>query len=129
MTTKKPTKKPEPAKAVEKKAELSYCTGNMYEVVLSLDRSLKMFMRSYKEIKVDITGRSPQVRFKEHLMSRDWDRMVVKYKSSSQNYVNQIEDFFVEKHPELKNEWIGQSMLTEKGHNYLYFLLAKKIKK
>lgn len=113
----------------EKKAELSYCTGNMYEVVLSLDRSLKMFMRSYKEIKVGITGRSPQVRFDEHLQQRQWDRMVVKYKSSSQNYVNKIEDFFIQKHPELKNEWVGQSKLSANGPNYLYFLLAKKIKK
>lgn len=114
---------------MEKKAELSYCTGTLNEAREAIERSLKIYLAKYRKVKIGITGRTPQVRFKEHLMDRDWARMVVKYKSTSQNNVNKLEDYFIEKYPRLKNQWIGQSILSNEGPNYLYFLLNVKIRK
>jgi hypothetical protein len=115
--------------AKQKKAELSYCTGTLNEAREAIERSLKIYLGRYRKVKIGITGREPQVRYKEHLMDRDWSRMVVKYKSTSQNNVNKLEDYFIEKYPRLKNQWIGQSILSEKGPNYLYFLLNVKIRR
>ena len=112
-----------------KKSELSYCTGSLNVAQIAIERSLKIYLAKYRQVKIGITGREPQTRFNEHLQEKEWARMVVKYKSTSQNNVNKLEDYFIEKYPRLKNQWIGQSILSNEGPNYLYFLLAVKIRR
>lgn len=107
--------------------EYDYWTGHINEVVSSLNRSLSAFERHYKFVKVGITSRNPKVRFSEHVRSENWDRMVVKYKTTSKRYVNLIEDYFIFSHQNLKNFWYGNSHMTDNTkERYLYFLLKEK---
>lgn len=113
-----------------KKVEYNYITGAPVNVILPLLHSLKIFLTKYHSVKVGITGRDPQRRFGEHLKKRPWNRMIVRYKTSSENFANQLEQFFIVLNPGLKNYWLGTSNLCKKGDNYLYFLLyGEKTKK
>lgn len=112
---------------MEKKIEYNCITGPASKVIESLERSLSQYLRHYRDVKVGITGREPQKRFIEHLNEDPkWERMVVKYKSSSENFVNSIEKYFIYTRPKLKNIWIGTSHLYPDGQNYLYFILKGK---
>ena len=108
---------------MEKKVEYSLITGNVMDVIPSLERSVMIFESRYRSVKVGITGRDPQERFNEHLKDRRWNRMIVKYKTKSESLANKVEDYFILYHPNLKNKWIGYSHLTEGGDKYFYILL------
>ena len=111
---------------MEKKVEYSMITGNVLDLLPSLERSVLNYESRYISVKVGITGRNPQERFNEHLKERRWNRMIVKYKTKSENLVNALEDYFIFYHPRLKNNWLGYSHLAEDGYNYFYILLYGK---
>jgi len=105
--------------------EYNYITGQPMVVLSQLKNSVANFLSKNSEVKVGITGRDPQDRFNEHLKNRDWDRMIVKYKTSSERNANKLEDLLIQNYPELTNEWMGTSYLSEDGDNYLYVLVKK----
>lgn len=111
---------------MEKKVEYNMITGSVLNVLPSLERSVLYFESRYMSVKVGITGRNPQERFNEHLKDRRWNRMIVKYKTTSESLVNKLEDYFILYHPRLKNNWIGYSHLSKDGYNYFYILLYGK---
>ena len=111
---------------MEKKVEYNMITGNMLNVIPSLERSVKIFESKYHSVKVGITGRDPQERFNEHLRDRRWNRMIVKYKTTSENLADKVEDYFVLYRPHLKNRWIGYIYQNEDGNKYIYILLYGK---
>lgn len=111
---------------MDKKVEYSYITGSILSVLPSLERSIRIFEKKYRTVKVGVTGRDPQIRFNEHLQNRKWDRMIVKYKTTSENFVNRAEKYFILGHRELKNKWTGYSNLPENGDKYFYILLYGK---
>lgn len=92
---------------MEKKVEYNIITGCVLDVLPALERSVLYFESRYISVKVGITGRDPQERFNEHLAERRWNRMIVKYKTRSENLINKLEDYFILYHPRLKNNWIG----------------------
>ncbi len=108
------------------KVEYNYITGVISVVLPNIKRSLGQYIRNYEEVKIGITGRNPQIRFNEHQQRRDWDRMIVKYRTTSQNNANKVEKYFIECYPNLANYWIGNTQLSYIGHNYVYFLLYRK---
>ena len=102
-------------------------TGSPSEVFNSINRSLGHYKTWYKYVKIGITGRPPENRFKEHLRDRpNWYRMDVLYKTSSPRYANKLENMLVKHHKEyvLNSKPGGGSNLTEEGDNYLYVLLG-----
>lgn len=104
--------------------ELSYITGTPSGVVEHLKRSISLYLTRYNCVKIGITGRNPQTRFEEHLRNGNWDRMVVKYRTRSENFANTIETYFTLSKPELNNYWYGTSHLSEKeNYKYVYILL------
>jgi hypothetical protein len=111
------------AKKVNKKVEFDYWTGCPNDVIGSINRAISQYLIYYKKVKVGITGRNPQERFNEHQNNGRWNRMVVKYKTSSENFANKVEKYFIETRPELKNKWLGYSGLSENGYNYLYVIM------
>jgi hypothetical protein len=108
-----------------KVVEYNYVTGQPMVVLSQLKISVANFLVNNSDVKVGITGRDPQERFKEHLKKKDWDRMIVKYKTTSERNANKLEDLLIENYPELINEWMGTSYLSEDGDNYLYVLVKK----
>lgn len=109
--------------------QTSIITGMPDNVIYRLEITLGMLRSNYNDVKIGITGRDPQKRFNEH--QRDgWERMLVKYETTSENFANKIEDYFIRKYPKLKNEWIGKSNLSiEAPKYYVYFIMKDKKKK
>lgn len=101
-------------------------TGWITEVLPLLKRSVTMFEKHYKSVYVGITGRNPQARFNEHCRKENWERMIVKYKTTSEAFVNQIENYFIITHPQLKNKWLGKSNLAKNKYNYFYILVKDR---
>lgn len=113
-----------------KKVEINCISGSPSNVLSSLNLSIGQFKRYYKDVKVGITGRNPQIRFNEHLLDKNWKRMVVIYKTSSENFANTIEEWLVDRHSYylINNRKGGGSDLHKCGYHYVYVLLNKKIK-
>lgn len=103
--------------------ELSYqyLTGQPTVVTASIARSIAQYERYHSQVKVGITS-DPKRRAKEHAQS-GWQRMVIKYKTSSRRNANLIEQHFIVTRPELKNKWAGNSQMTPSGPYYVYILL------
>ena len=96
-------------------------SGQPSNVTASIARSIAQYERYHSQVKVGITS-DPKRRAKEHAQS-GWQRMVVKYKTSSRRNANLIEQHFIVTRPELKNKWAGNSQMTPSGPYYVYILL------
>jgi hypothetical protein len=103
----------------------NFITGHPSQILESLNRTIGQYKWRYSEVKVGITGRNPEERFREHLQTRSWSQMVVIYKTDSIAYANQVEAYLVQRHYiDLVNVRSGGgSQLTSFGPNYLYVLL------
>jgi len=112
---------------VMKEVEYNYISGYPNHAIEHLNRAIGQYKRNNEYIKVGITGRNPQTRFNEHLLDDPtWERMVVIYKTTSENFANTIEEWLVENHWEdLYNRKAGGgSELTLDGDNFVYVLLG-----
>lgn len=101
-----------------------YWTGSINHVKESLIRSVGQYTRHYRKVKIGITN-DPERRAKEHQRGSDkWDKMVVKYETSSVNFINQIERVLIEYHwGYIKNKVGGGGGPDGVGPYYLYVLL------
>lgn len=106
------------------KLEVDYWTGNINDVIESLNRSIAQHIRNNTKVKIGITC-DPERRYKEHSLSKEnWDRMVVKYKTSSVNYINELEKKLIAHHWEyIKNEVAGGGGPNGTPPYYLYLLI------
>ena len=104
--------------------EYDYWTGSINEVTEALIRSVAQYTRYYREVKIGITN-NPKRRMGEHQRSRKgWRKMVIKYKTSSVNFINRIERILIDYHWDyVKNEVWGGGGPDGKGPYYLYVLL------
>ena len=106
--------------------EYEYHTGWPKDIYERLNRAIGQYQRHYKNVKVGITN-DPKQRFYEHI-SRDpqmhWERMIVKYMTSSKNNANEVEKWFIKNRPDLTNSWTGYSTMSEVGPFYTYLLLG-----
>jgi hypothetical protein len=118
-----------------KKPEYNPITGFPNQVYTSMLRKISQYERHCTHLKIGITGRAPEKRYKEHLLGSNtiepdyWDRMVVLYRSSSINNVNRLEKRLVDYYKgrlacKVSQKCGGGSYhLPEEGDNYLYILL------
>lgn len=96
-------------------------SGQPSNVTASLSRSLSQFERYYSQVKIGITS-DPERRAKEHAQS-GWQRMVVKYKTTSLRNANTVEKYFINGREELENKWTGVSPLSTHGPYYAYIIM------
>ncbi len=102
-----------------------YWTGSLNIVKESLIRSVGQYTRHYSKVKVGITN-NPEARTSKHKKNPEkWNTMVVKYRTSSANFVNQLEKIIIDHHWDyIKNEvGGGGGPNAEEGPYYLYVLL------
>ena len=101
-----------------------YITGSINEVAESLIRSVGQYISYYSKVKVGITN-NPERRKRDHERSRTkWNKMVVKYKTSSVNYINRMEKIIIESHWDfIENKVGGGGGPDGEGPYYLYVLL------
>ncbi|MEM6721804.1 MAG: GIY-YIG nuclease family protein [Bacteroidota bacterium] len=106
--------------------EYYYWTGTFNTVLESLNRSIAQYIRHHKKVKIGITN-DPVRRARQHTKTRhNWDYMKVKYKTSSVNYVNQLERLLIDNYMDyLTNEIRGGGGPKGEGYQYLYVLLKK----
>ena len=104
----------------------TYFSGWPKDVIPRLKVAVGIFKKSYKFVKIGITS-NPENRFsqhKKHDKNYSWERMVVKYQTTSVANANAVEDHFIETDDSLVNIWTGYSHMTEKGPYHVYILLG-----
>lgn len=101
-----------------------YWTGSINNVRESLIRSVGQYTRHNSKVKIGITNNHKR-RVSEHERSSvKWKVLVVKYKTTSVNFINEIERILIEHHWEyIKNEVAGGGGPDGQGPYYLYVLL------
>lgn len=104
----------------------TYFSGWPKDVIPHLKVSIGIFKRYYKFVKIGITS-NPDSRFSQH-KKRDkifsWERMIVKYKTTSVANANAVEDYFISTDDSLVNIWTGYSHMTDNGPYHVYILLG-----
>jgi len=104
--------------------QYDYWTGSIAVVKESLIRSVGQYTRYFERIKIGITN-NPERRLGEHRRSRaGWNKMVVKYRTTSVTFINQMERVLIDHHWDyIQNEARGGGGPDGKGPYYLYVLL------
>lgn len=108
----------------------SYYSGFPVDIIPLLRISISLFLRNYRRVKIGITN-TPERRWNEHLRqdADSWERMIVKYVTSSVNNANRIEKFFIDAEPSLHNRWTGWSNMSSSDYYYVYILLGGRKRK
>ena len=104
-----------------------YWKGKPSEVKTSLKRSISQYTRHYSKIKIGITCRPKDRLRQHHKMNLKWEKMIIKYETTSVNFINKIE----KEHIDYQWEYItnqrtgGGGPNGKKGPFFLYVLLKK----
>ncbi len=103
-----------------------YWVGHLTNREQTLRRSVGAYIQHYSLVKVGITCK-PERRLKEHQRSnKGWDKMIVKYHTTSVKYINSIEKILIYHHwYYVANEVAGGGGPNGNPPYYLYVLLKK----
>ena len=110
----------------KKEYSQSYYSGWPKNVIPLLNISIGKFLHNYNNVKIGIAN-NPDRRFYEHQKrnaSMNWERMVIKYKTTSVCNANAVEQYFINNRPDMVNKWAGFSNMSECGPYYVYILLG-----
>jgi len=105
--------------------DYNYITGKVEECYPHFNRSFAQYKRYYRYVKIGITG-NPEQRARQHEIKEKkycWERMIVKYSTSSEKHANWIEGKYQERE-DFANIWTGWSHMTKDGPYYVYILLG-----
>ena len=100
------------------------CSGWPKDIKRNLAISIALYGNYYDKVKIGITN-DPERRFREH-QRNGWDRMVVRYITTSENHANEIEKHFINRHEWMANIYRGWSNLGNGRNFYVYILLADR---
>ena len=70
--------------------EYDYWTGSTTQVIDSLNRSIGQYVRHYAKVKVGICCNPEQTKNEHCKCGLDWDWMIVKHKSTSNDFVTEL---------------------------------------
>jgi len=104
--------------------EYDYWTGSINEVKESLIRSVSQYIRHYRKVKIGITNNPERRKIQHQNGTMSWNKMTVKYKTTSLNYIKQLEKILVDYHWDyIKNKVGGGGGIHGEGPYYLYILI------
>lgn len=88
------------------------------------NRRIAQYLSRANELKIGITSRNPKIRFEEHLKDKNWKRMVVLYKTTSVDYVKELERFLVNNYFDYITNEVGGGGgdLSSGGSSFLYII-------
>lgn len=88
------------------------------------NRKIAQYITRANELKVGITSRNPKIRFEEHLKDKDWERMVVLYKTTSVLNVKTLERFLIDNYFDYLTNEVGGGGgdLSNGGLCFLYII-------
>ena len=106
----------------------NYYTGTPAAILTGLRQSIAQYRNSNTSFKIGITA-NPNQRWSQHSSNYNWDRMVVIYKTTSYNFVTQVERELIA----YTYVWDGSENQVGGGGGkpadatvyYVYFLLKK----
>ena len=106
--------------------EYDYWSGHLSDISLTLKKSINTYIQHYSTVKIGITC-DPERRMSEHYRTDlGWEKMVVKYKTTSVNYINRIEKETIDYHrDDITNMISGGGGPNGNPPYYLYLLLKK----
>ncbi len=85
--------------------EYDYWTGSLNLALKVLTRSNGQYIRHYRKVKIGITNNPEDRAYKHSRSSIKWDFMVVKYETSSTNFIRQLERILIDHNLEyIQNE-------------------------
>ena len=104
-----------------------YWSGHITNISFNLRQSINSYIRHYSTVKIGITC-NPERRMSEHDRSGiGWEKMIVKYKTSSVSYINEIEKETIDSHwDDITNMVSGGGGPNGNPPYFLYILLKNK---
>lgn len=102
-----------------------HITGWYEQCLPHFNRSIAQYKRYNKYVKIGITI-DYQVCASQHERRENnykWKRMIVLYKTSSENNANYVEGYYQEQ-DDFVNKWCGWSHMSPTGEYYVYLLLG-----
>jgi hypothetical protein len=118
-----------PTQEVQMSVEWSFYTGRPSTVIGNLKRSVTQLANNNAFVKVGITV-NPKRRWREHWQNDPtWNRLVVVYRSTSLNYVRELERELIahsiERVESMNMVGGGGGPNSRGGRHYLYILVQK----
>jgi hypothetical protein len=106
--------------------EYNYWTGNFNDVKTSLIRSVAQYNVHYSKIKIGITNDPPRRLIEHEKTKLGWKKMIIKYHTSSVNYINEMEKIIIAHHWDIvENEVNGGGGPNGKTPPYYLYVLLK----
>ena len=100
-------------------------TGNFEDILGTFIRSISQYSINHNGIKIGITN-NPQRRINELIASNGgWKKMIVKYETSSLNYINVMDELLSNYHWECNSNIGGNMDETHKTPPYYLYILIK----
>lgn len=97
-----------------------YWTGHFEDVKGSLIRNISQYSINNNAIKIGITT-NPETKIKEHRNSNlGWKKMIVKYQTDSENYINAMDEILSNYHWDIAN---NEKKNPSANPYYLYLLI------
>ena len=105
----------------------NYWKGKPSEVNTSLKRSISQYTRHHTKIKIGITCRPADRMREHHKMNLGWQKMIIKYETTSINFINKIEKHHIDYQWDFLTNQVkgGGGPNGKNGPYYLYVLLKK----
>lgn len=107
--------------------EYDYWTGTATQVIDSLNRSIGQYLRHYAKVEVGICCNPEQTRIDHCKYTMDWDWMIVKYKTTSKNFVTELKETLKDNNRDcIESDGQGRGVAGN-GKHYLYVLLKEHL--
>jgi hypothetical protein len=101
-----------------------YWTEHLPSLEISLKKSVAAYSLRYPRIKIGITN-NPERCAKEHARNGDWERMIIKYHTTSVHHIKYIELVIINHHlGRVENLVAGGGGPNGEGPYFLYVLVG-----
>lgn len=107
------------------KLQHDYWTGHFENILVNFIKSISHYSINHSSIQLGITN-NPERRLAEYIASKQgWKRMVVKYETTSVNFINIIEEKLTNYHWKFTSNIKGNVSEAHKTPPYYVYIIIK----